>query len=109
MIEGALRLDTPGVAHHLGPGDTMSVPPGTRHRQRNDGPARVRIRHEPAGDSEAFFERLAELSASGGFDRLGMPKPRAAARLTRDFPEHRLAFSASAQRALSRLLLRGSD
>ena len=32
VIEGALRLDLNGVAHHLGPGDTMTVPPGSRHR-----------------------------------------------------------------------------
>ena len=107
VIEGALRLDMDGVAHHLGPGDAMTVPPGTRHRQRNDGPSRIRIRHEPAGDSEAFFIRLAELSRNGGYDRLGMPKPKAGARIVRDFPDHRSSLlPVRAQRALSRLLLR---
>ena len=107
VIEGALRLNLDGVEHHLGPGDTMTVPAGSKHRQRNDGPSRIRIRHEPAGESEAFFVRLAELSQSGGYDRLGMPKPRAGAEIIRDFPEHRSALlPAGAQRALSRLILR---
>jgi mannose-6-phosphate isomerase-like protein (cupin superfamily) len=109
VIEGALRLDTKGVSYHLGPGDKMTVSAGTRHRQRNPaGPSRVRIRHEPAGESEAFFTRLAELSSTGGYDRLGMPRPRAGARLIRDFPDHRSALlPPRAQQALSRLLLRG--
>jgi len=107
VIEGALRLDLNGVAHHLGPGDTMTVPAGSRHRQRNDGPSRIRIRHEPAGESGAFFIRLAELSQSGGYDRLGMPKPKPGARIIRDFPEHRSALlPARAQQAFSRALLR---
>jgi mannose-6-phosphate isomerase-like protein (cupin superfamily) len=110
VIEGSLRLDMDGVAHHLGPGDTMTVAPGARHRQRNDGPSRVRIRHEPAGESEAFFTRLAELSSTGGYDRFGMPRPHAGARLIRDFPDHRSALlPVRAQRGLARLLLRGRD
>jgi mannose-6-phosphate isomerase-like protein (cupin superfamily) len=110
VIEGALRLDLNGVAHHLGPGDTMTVPPGSRHRQRNDGPSRVRIRHEPAGESEAFFIRLSELSKNGGYDRFGMPRPKAGARIIRDFPEQRSALlPVRVQRAMSRLILRGRD
>jgi mannose-6-phosphate isomerase-like protein (cupin superfamily) len=110
VIEGALRLDLNGVAHHLGPGDTMSVPPGSRHRQRNDGPSRVRIRHEPAGESEAFFIRLSELSRNGGYDRFGMPRPKAGARIIRDFPEQRSALlPVRVQRAMSRMILRGRD
>ena len=110
VIEGALRLDLNGVAHHLGPGDTMTVPPGSRHRQRNDGPSRVRIRHEPAGESEAFFIRLSELSQTGGDVRWGMPRPKAGARIIRDFPEQRSALvPVRVQRAVSRLILRGRD
>ena len=110
VIEGALRLDLNGVAHHLGPGDTMTVPPGSRHRQRNDGPSRVRIRHEPAGESEAFFIRLSELSQNGGYDRFGMPRPKAGARIIRDFPEQRSALlPVRVQRAMSRLILGGRD
>jgi len=108
VIEGELRLDVGGRSHRLGPGETMTVPAGSRHRQRNAGPSRVRIRHEPAGESEAFFTRLAELSSTGGYDRFGMPRPRAGARLIRDFPDHRSALlPPRAQQALSRLLLRG--
>ena len=107
VIEGGLRFNLDGAEHHLGPGDTMTVPAGSRHRQRNDGPSRIRIRHEPAGESGAFFIRLAELSQSGGYDRLGMPKPKPGARIIRDFPEHRSALlPARAQQAFSRALLR---
>ena len=110
VLEGALRLDVDGVAHHLAPGDTMTVPAGRRHRQRNDGPSRIRIRHEPAGRSEAFFVRLAELSRHGDYDRFGMPKPKPGARIIRDFPEQRSAvLPVAVQRAMSRLILRGRD
>ena len=108
VIEGELRLKLDGREHRLGPGATMTVPAGARHRQRNDGPSRVRIRHEPAGESEAFFVRLADLSSNGGYDRFGMPRPRAGATIVRDFPEHRSALVPwRAQQALARLLLRG--
>ena len=110
VIEGGLRLNLDGAEHHLGPGDTMTVPPGSRHRQRNDGPSRVRIRHEPAGESEAFFIRLSELSQNGGYDRFGMPRPKAGARIIRNFPEQRSALlPVHVQRAMSRLILRGRD
>jgi mannose-6-phosphate isomerase-like protein (cupin superfamily) len=87
VLEGELRLSVGGRRHRLGPGDAMTVPAGTRHRQRagRHGRHRVRVRVEPAGDFEAFVERLAEISAAGDYDRLGMPKPRAGARLLRDF------------------------
>jgi len=110
VIEGELRLSIDGRKHRLGPGDAMTVPPGARHIQRpgkKPGPMRVRVRHEPAGNSDAFVERLAELSATGGYDRFGMPKPKSAARLVRDFGEHRAPFpSARVQRMLARALLR---
>ena len=110
VMEGGLRLNLDGAEHHLGPGDTMTVPAGSRHRQRNDGPSRIRIRHEPAGESEAFFIRLAELSQNGGYDRFGMPRPKAGARIIRDFPEQRSALlPVRVQRAMSRLILRGRD
>ena len=67
----------------------------------------IEIRHEPAGESEAFFVRLAELSRNGGYDPFGMPKPKAGARIIRDFPAHRSALvPVRAQRAFSRALLR---
>ena len=111
VIEGALRLTIAGRMHRLGPGDAMTVPAGARHRQRPGaaGRNRVRVRHEPAGSSDAFLERLAELSATGGYDRFGMPRPRAAARLVRDFAEHRAPFPPlRVQRALASALLRRS-
>jgi hypothetical protein len=107
-LEPGTVLDASASRTTSGPA-TTTVSAGTRHRQRNPGgPSRVRIRHEPAGESEAFFTRLAELSSTGGYDRFGMPRPRAGARLIRDFPDHRSALlPPRAQQALSRLLLRG--
>ena len=111
VIEGELRLSVGGRRLRLGPGDAMTVPAGTRHRQRagRDGRAqRVRVRVEPAGDFDAFGVRLAEISSAGEYDWLGLPKPRAGARLIRDFGGHRLAFPPPrVQRAISSALLRG--
>jgi mannose-6-phosphate isomerase-like protein (cupin superfamily) len=110
VVEGVLRLKIDGRERRLAPGDAMTVPAGARHSQRpgkEPGPMRVRVRHEPAGNSDAFVERLAELSATGGYDRFGMPKPKSAARLVRDFAEHHAPFPpVRVQHALSRALLR---
>ena len=107
-----MRLVIAGREHVLGPGDAMEVPAGVSHRQlpgRGDGVSgRVRVRLTPAGRTEAFLERLADLSAGGGLDRFGFPKPLAAAHLIADFgDEGRASFpSMRVQRALSRWLLR---
>ena len=108
VIEGSLRLDMGGVAHHLGPGDTMTVPPGTRHRQRNRRPqprphpprARRGVRGVLHAPRRALAERrLRPLRDAAPARRRG---------LIRDFPDHRSALlPVGAQRTLSRLLLRG--
>jgi quercetin dioxygenase-like cupin family protein/uncharacterized protein YndB with AHSA1/START domain len=110
VIEGALRLTLAGERHLLGPGDAMVVPAGVSHRQqpgRGSGVGRVRVRLEPAGRTEAFVERLAEMSGGGELNRLGFPTPLAAARLVRDFEdEGRATFpSMRVQRAMARGLL----
>lgn len=111
VIEGALRLRIGRRRYVLRPGQSMEVPAGAVHSQkpgRGEAPARVRVRLTPAGRGDDFVERLAEISATGGYDRFGLPKPLAAARLVRDFePEGRAAFPPPrVQRALSRGLLR---
>ena len=110
VLEGELRLSIGRRRYRLKPGQVMTVPAGTRHRQRaGSGPNRVRVRVEPAGDFSEFIERLDELGRSGDYDPLGMPKPVAGARFVRDFGEgNRLAYvPLRAQQALARLLLRG--
>ena len=111
VLEGTMRLAIGGQEHRLGPGEAMLVPMGVRHRQRagrGKAPNRVRVRLEPAGDSDAFLAELAAIGETGGYDRLGMPRPRAAAKLVRDFGEgNRVAFPPlRLQHVLSRVLLR---
>jgi uncharacterized protein YndB with AHSA1/START domain/quercetin dioxygenase-like cupin family protein len=109
VIEGAMRLVLDGDEHVLRAGESMDVPSGTPHRQlpAGDGPSRVRVQLRPAGDAEGFLTRLAELSASGGFNRWGYPRPLAGAALVRDFAHegHAAHPPVRVQRALSRAIL----
>jgi uncharacterized protein YndB with AHSA1/START domain/quercetin dioxygenase-like cupin family protein len=85
-LEGTMRLVMDGAERVLRPGDVAEVPPGTPHTQMSlDEGAAVRITLIPAGTSEAFLERLAELSRDGRLTRGGYPRPVAAAELIRDF------------------------
>jgi mannose-6-phosphate isomerase-like protein (cupin superfamily)/uncharacterized protein YndB with AHSA1/START domain len=110
VVEGALELGVAGREHRLGPGEAMEVPAGTPHRQRpdGDGPGRVRIQVRPAGRTEEFLRRLAEMSAAGDFVRGGWPRPVAGAALVRDFAEegHAARPPLRVQMALARGLLR---
>src|SRR5215211_4873902 len=87
VVEGAMRLDVDGRTRVLGEGETASVAPGVAHAQRpgDHGSGRVRIQVRPAGTTEDFLRRLADMSARGDFLRGGWPKPLAAAALVRDF------------------------
>ena len=104
MIAGRMRVDIHGRAHVLGPGERLEVPAGVPHRQRPAAPGsgHVRITVSPAGRTEEFLRRVAELSRDGGFGRGGIPRPRAAAELIRDFDDTgRSTFPpAAAQRIL---------
>jgi uncharacterized protein YndB with AHSA1/START domain len=51
------------------------------HRQRSSRPSRVRIQVRPAGDTEAFLRRVAQMPMT----RRGYPRPVAGAQLVRDF------------------------
>jgi quercetin dioxygenase-like cupin family protein/uncharacterized protein YndB with AHSA1/START domain len=110
VISGALKLVVDGQEHLLGPGDAMEVPPGTPHRQLpgGDGAGRVRVQVRPAGTTQAFLERLAEMCTTGQFNRFGLPRPVAAARLVTDFGDqgHAARPPLPVQRALARAVLR---
>jgi uncharacterized protein YndB with AHSA1/START domain/quercetin dioxygenase-like cupin family protein len=85
-LSGSMRLVMDGEERLLVPGDVAEVPPGTAHRQLSlDDGATVRITLSPAATSEAFLERLAELSRDGRLSRGGYPMPIAAAEIVRDF------------------------
>jgi uncharacterized protein YndB with AHSA1/START domain/quercetin dioxygenase-like cupin family protein len=109
VIEGSLRLVLDGKDHVLRVGESMEVPRGASHRQlpADDGPSRVRIQMRPAGNTDAFMARLAEMSAQGQLNRWGYPKPLAGAALVRDFGDegHAAKPSIAVQRALAGTIL----
>jgi uncharacterized protein YndB with AHSA1/START domain/quercetin dioxygenase-like cupin family protein len=85
-LSGGMRLVVDGEERVLRPGDVDEVPPGTAHRQLplvESGAVRITV--WPAASTEAFLERLAELSRDGRLTRGGYPTPLAAAELIRDF------------------------
>jgi uncharacterized protein YndB with AHSA1/START domain len=109
VIEGAMNLKLNGVDHILCPGQSMEVPAGTPHTQlpHGDGDGRVRVTLRPGGITGEFLERLAELSASGGFNRFGYPKLVPGAEIIRDFGDEAHASNppVPVQRAFSRAVL----
>jgi uncharacterized protein YndB with AHSA1/START domain/quercetin dioxygenase-like cupin family protein len=113
VVEGSMRLVIDGREHSLGPGEALEVPAGTAHRQLagGSGEGRVRVQLRPAGRTEAFLERLAELSRSGALNRWGFPRPLAAARLIADFGDEGRATwpPAGVQRAFAGAVLRASS
>ena len=60
-----------------GPGETVLVPPGTRHafRNRSDEVAHLRCEARPPSTLQAFLEDVAGLSRAGKLSRRGLPKP----------------------------------
>jgi uncharacterized protein YndB with AHSA1/START domain len=110
MIDGSMKLVLDGQDHILMPGDAIEVPAGAPHRQLplGEGDGRDRVILRPAGSTQEFLERLAELSASGAFNRFGLPKPVAGAELVRGFGEggHASRPSLGAQQAIAGLVLK---
>ena len=108
-LSGALEVVAGGRTTVLRPGDAREIPPGTRHTQRpaEDGPGTVRITVRPAGRTDEFLERLAELSRDGRLLKGGWPRPTAAAELVRDFGDAGLAAKppAAVQRAVANGIL----
>ena len=110
VISGALKVGMNGRDHILGVGRSIEIPAGTPHTQvpLGDGPGTVRIEHRPAGRSEEFLRRLAELCREDQFLRGGFPRPVAGAELVLDFASsgHAATPSLRVQQALARLVLR---
>jgi uncharacterized protein YndB with AHSA1/START domain/quercetin dioxygenase-like cupin family protein len=113
VIAGTMRLDVEGRKHLLGPGDTMSVDPGVAHAQRpgDAGAGRVRVQVRPAGTTEEFLRRLADMCERGDVLRGGWPRPLAAAALVRDFGDegHAAKPSLRVQKKLAGALLRATS
>jgi uncharacterized protein YndB with AHSA1/START domain/quercetin dioxygenase-like cupin family protein len=110
VLSGTFKLVENGNEHLLRPGQTMQTAAGVAHRQMpgddgTDGHVRVQVR--PAGSTEAFLERVAEMCAAGEFNRFGFPKPVAGARLVTDFGDegHAAKPPLSVQKALAKTVL----
>ena len=58
VLEGALLTVVDGEERRYEVGDSFTVPPGTPHQMRGDGPARFRWEVRPALRTAEFFERL---------------------------------------------------
>lgn len=112
VIAGEMRLELDGRTHLLRAGDRMAVPAGVAHRQRPSGsePGRVRVTVSPAGRSEQFLRSLAAMSSHGQFNRAGLPRPVAGARLIRDFGDtgHATVPPVALQRLFSTVMLAGA-
>jgi quercetin dioxygenase-like cupin family protein/uncharacterized protein YndB with AHSA1/START domain len=113
VLSGELDLRIDGRTNRLGPGETIEVPAGTTHRQRagGAGDGRVRVQIRPAGRTEEFLERLAQMCADGEVLPGGWPRPLAAAALVRDFGDvgHAAWPPLGVQRALASGLLRAAS
>ena len=109
MIEGSMKVVIEGKEHLIGPGQSIEVPAGAPHSQipAGEGEGRLRIQVRPAGDTQGFLERLAEICAAGQMTRGGFPRPVAGARLIKDFAQTGYATRPplGVQRALAGLIL----
>lgn len=109
VISGAIRLRIDGHEQLLTEGHSMEVPAGTPHSQlpAGQGPGRIRVRVRPAGRTQAFLERLADLCGEGQINRFGFPRPLAGAQLVRDFADtgHASRPPVPVQRVLAGLVI----
>jgi quercetin dioxygenase-like cupin family protein/uncharacterized protein YndB with AHSA1/START domain len=111
-LSGAMKVVMEGREYVLNPGDVHTIPPGTPHTQVpiGAGDGTVRISVSPAGQTEGFLEKMAQLSRDGRLLKGGWPRPTAAAELVREFGDAGLASKppASVQRALATAVLSGA-
>jgi mannose-6-phosphate isomerase-like protein (cupin superfamily) len=103
VLEGRLGLRVGDEEVLAGPGDVMTVEPGTPHRFWNAGGGEARFLCEvrPALEFESLIETMFTLAAEGRTNRKGMPNPLRLAVIARShFDTVRLPFPpASLQRA----------
>ena len=77
VLEGTLEFRRGRKKMTAGPGETVTVEPGTVHSFRNAGDTAARFRCEvrPALQFERFLETMFGLAADGKTNRKGMPSP----------------------------------
>jgi uncharacterized protein YndB with AHSA1/START domain/quercetin dioxygenase-like cupin family protein len=109
VISGAMKVGMNGREHVLTAGQSIEVPAGTPHTQvpLGEGAGVVRIQVRPAGRTQAFLERLAEMCREGKITRMGLPRPVAGAELVLEYGDtgHAAKPPLRAQQALARLVM----
>lgn len=75
LLSGTLRFRVQGREQTVGPGEVITIPPGTPHRFWNDSDEEARYIQEfrPAMEIGAFFERLFGLARDGKLTDKGAP------------------------------------
>jgi mannose-6-phosphate isomerase-like protein (cupin superfamily) len=76
ITAGQAHFTVNGEEHVVGPGETLDVPAGVRHSERNQGSAEVVgvIEVRPALGTKQMFEAFAGLAAEGKTTPRGAPK-----------------------------------
>jgi uncharacterized protein YndB with AHSA1/START domain/mannose-6-phosphate isomerase-like protein (cupin superfamily) len=109
VVSGAMKVVMNGHEHVLTDGQSIEVPAGVRHSQvpLGAGSGTTRIHVRPAGRTQDFMERLADLCAEGEMTRSGFPRPLAAAELVLEFSDTGQAAPPPlpVQRALASLIM----
>jgi len=109
VVSGTMKIEMSGREHVLTAGQSIDVAAGTPHKQVpvGKGPGVVRIEVRPAGRTQAFLERLAELCGEGRITRFGFPGPVAGAELVLDYSDagHGAKPSLRTQRAIASLVM----
>jgi mannose-6-phosphate isomerase-like protein (cupin superfamily) len=87
VTSGSLVFEVDGRERRLTAGDSIVIPPDTRHRFWNDGAEAVSSVQffEPALETAAFFETFFALAAADELDSKGMPRPLQLALLVPEF------------------------
>jgi mannose-6-phosphate isomerase-like protein (cupin superfamily) len=77
IVSGTMKFRLGFKKIVAGPGETVVVPAGARHRFDNAGdePVEVRVEVRPALKMEALLENTVALAREGKTTRKGMPKP----------------------------------
>lgn len=77
VLEGSFELLSGRTWHRLAAGESMEIPPGTRHtfRNRSGAPVRIRNVHDPAHSFEDYIRGLhaAATKAGGMGPRVAIP------------------------------------